>query len=93
MLNVLGGDDVAAVVTLASDRRSATLTPVQPLLPYSRYYYTLGSYTDVAGNVGNGDRDLFLYRRHARRNRADRGRAVAARAARPDCRSTPASRR
>ena len=53
MLNILGGDDVDAVVTLASDRRSATLTPIQPLLPYSRYYYTLGSYTDVAGNVGN----------------------------------------
>ena len=59
MLNVMGGDDVDATVTLAPDRRSATLTPTQPLLPYSRYYFTLGAYTDVAGNVGNGVGNYF----------------------------------
>jgi hypothetical protein len=52
--NVFGGDYLDAVVNVAPDRRSATLTPTSPLLPYTRYYLYLPSFTDVAGNVGSG---------------------------------------
>ncbi len=51
---VQGGDYLDAVVVLAADRRSVTLTPAAPLLPYSQYYLYLVNFTDVAGNVGGG---------------------------------------
>jgi len=54
MAHAFGGDYLEAVVALAADRRSATLTPVMPLLPYASYYFTLSGITDVAGNAGAG---------------------------------------
>ena len=60
MAHSAGGDYLDAVVVLAADRRSATLTPVTPLLPYTLYYFTLNGYTDVAGNVGSGT-SIYFY--------------------------------
>jgi len=40
-----------ATVVVAPDRRSATLTPNEPLLPYAQYYYYVYAFADVAGNV------------------------------------------
>ena len=60
MANAAGGDYLDAIFVLAADRRSATLRPVTPLLPYTLYYFTLNGYTDVAGNVGNGT-SIYFY--------------------------------
>ena len=56
--NVDGGSYLDAVVAVAADRRSATLTPSAPLRPYTRYYFQLSSIMDVAGNGGSG---TFIY--------------------------------
>ena len=56
--NADGGSPLDATVVVAADRRSVTLTPAAPLLPYTRYIMYLSSFADVAGNVGGGN---FVY--------------------------------
>ena len=77
MLNVVGGDDVAAVVTLASDRRSATLTPSAAAAAVLALLLHTGLLHRRGWQHRQRDRDLLLHRRHARRHRANRGHAVA----------------
>ena len=57
--NVAGGPYLDATVSVAADRRSATLVPSAPLLAYTRYYLYLPSFTDVAGNTGSGTTVYF----------------------------------
>jgi methionine-rich copper-binding protein CopC len=59
MANPLSGTYIAATVAIATDRRSATLTPTAALLPYTQYYFTLSNIADVAGNVGGGTTIYF----------------------------------
>ncbi len=49
-----GGVYLNATIAIAADRRSVTLTPDAPLLPYTRYYVQLLGFADVAGNTGGG---------------------------------------
>ena len=48
------GQRQPATLTVAADRRSATLTPLTPLHSHETYTLQLNSYTDIAGNSGAG---------------------------------------
>ncbi len=89
--NANGGPYLDAVVAIAADRRSATLTPTAPLLPFTRYYLQLASIADVAGNAGGGATDLLLHRRRRRYDAADREGDRAAERRAGAARSTPGS--
>jgi hypothetical protein len=52
--NPAGGAALAATLAIAADRRSVTLTPSAPLLPFTQYYAQLSTFYDVAGNAGSG---------------------------------------
>ncbi len=48
------GAFVPTTFSVASDRLSATMTPDDPLDPFTTYVFQFFSYTDVAGNFGSG---------------------------------------
>ncbi len=52
--NVNNNVFVPGTVAVAANRLSATFTPSAPLLAGTQYYFQLYSYTDLAGNAGNG---------------------------------------
>jgi len=51
--NYLTGALIRSTITVAPDRRSATLIPDGPLEPYSVYYYFLSPFLDIAGNAAS----------------------------------------
>src|SRR5204863_4890872 len=50
---------VPTALTIAADRLSATLTPVDDLNPFTSYLVQLYNVTDVAGNYGGGVAGFF----------------------------------
>ena len=58
---------------VAADRRSATLTPVEPLEPYTQHYFYLSSFTDLAGNARSLGTIYFVTGGRGGRDGADGG--------------------
>jgi Bacterial Ig-like domain len=54
LYNYAQGRYLPATVTVNGNGLSAALVPVSPLLPNNAYQFTINSYTDLAGNIGNG---------------------------------------
>jgi len=54
-----GGGPVAATAALSPDGLSATLTPQNPLIPFTQYSWSLDSFSDLSGHDGSGTSAYF----------------------------------
>ena len=60
LYNYYSGQLIPVTLTPSSDRMSVVLTPTTTLMPGTEYQlYANGSYTDVAGNAGQGFSSIF----------------------------------